>query len=813
MRKIYYILFFLIFIPFMVSSQVITVRDVVTLEPIPGAIISVSGKGSVATDAAGKADVSAMKGQIYLVQALGFNPDSLSVQKLETSQWIVGLHAHNFLTNEVVISANKTAEKRDHVAQQIQVIDRREMLFISQQTSADVLQSTGNVFVQKSQLGGGSPILRGFEANKVLIVVDGIRMNNAIYRGGHLQDVMTLDNTVMDRVEVLYGPGSVIYGSDALGGVMHFYTRNPEFSHDGKVLIKGNAFVRHSTANGEMTGHFDLNVGGKKFSSLTSFSYSDFGDLRQGNVRSPFMLDIWGRTQYVERIGDTDSIVTNSNPNVQVGSAYKQYDLLQKLSFQQNDFVKHSLNFQYSSSSDIPRYDRLTQYRNGKLRFAEWYYGPQERLLAAYQLELSNKNKFYTGAKVSAYYQFNEQSRNTRTRNSVELESQVEKVDVAGINADFFKNSEKHEFRYGAEFYTNLVDSKATGTDITTDSTWNIPTRYPDGGSEMSGLSAYVTHTWKISPSLTLNEGIRGSNVKLNATFVDTTFFPFPVKSIEQNNTALTGNLGLVFRPGKDWRFVLNGSTGFRAPNVDDLAKVFESTGAERDENGVLVVPGNLIIPNPELKPEYTYNMDFAIGKTIDKKVTLEGTAFYTWYQNALTTDATSLNGDSLILYAGDTAMVSTIVNKAEAYLYGFNGQVVAKVHKNFDISSSLTYTYARIIETDGSETPLDHIPPVYGRTSFNLQLKKFRGEFWVMYNGWKRIEDYRLNAEDNEANATALGMPAWYTLNLRTSYQVNEALTAQIGLENILDQNYRMFASNISAPGRNLMVTFRAKF
>ena len=247
---------------------------------------------------------------------------------------------------------------------------------------------------------------------------------------------------------------------------------------------------------------------------------------------------------------------------------------------------------------------------------------------------------------------------------------------------------------------------------------------------------------------------------------------------------------------------------------MDDLSKVFETAGAVRDPITLaLTQMGNLIVPNPNLKPEYTYNADFGISKTIQKKVTIETTSFYTFYRNAITTGRGTLYGDSLTIYNGDTAIVSTSVNAAKAFLYGFSGQFTAHLNGILDISSSINYTYARIKDGDNDETPLDHIPPVFGRTSLNLQLNKFRGEFWVMYNGWKRIGDYRLGAEDNEANATALGMPAWYTLNLRGTYQISKFLSAQVALENILDQNYRQFASNISASGRNFMFTLRARF
>ena len=129
-----------------------------------------------------------------------------------------------------------------------------------------------------------------------------------------------------------------------------------------------------------------------------------------------------------------------------------------------------------------------------------------------------------------------------------------------------------------------------------------------------------------------------------------------------------------------------------------------------------------------------------------------------------------------------------------------------------FSLQSSVVYTYGRI-QSSSADTPLDHIPPVYGRTGITVQQKKFRGEFSVLYNGWKRIADYRLNAEDNEAYATTDGMPAWYTLNARGSYQLNKQFQLMVGLENILDVNYRVFASNISGAGRNITFTLRGRF
>jgi len=808
--------FFLISALFLCGNAVaqnVVVRDKTTLQPLVGVVITdQSGTKSFQTDFRGSADVTPfIDGSFISFDFVGYFSEITTYNDLKASNWTLLMSESSYYMKEIVVSASKFEEKASDIPQQVQVVSRNDMRFLSQQNSGDVLAQTGNVFVQKSQMGGGSPILRGFEANKVLMVIDGVRMNNAIYRGGHLQDIITIDNNILDKIEVVNGPGSVVYGSDALGGVMHFYTRNPEYSSDEKLNVKAGAYARFSSANNENTGHIDFNLGGKKFASLTSFTYSNFGDLRQGNVRNPYTQGYWGRTEYVEIINGVDSIVKNENPNVQVGSAYKQYDLFQKFAFKQSATVEHILNFQFSTSSDVPRYDRLTQYRNGKLRFAEWYYGPQERLFAAYELRLSGKTKAYDNARIIGSFQTQEQSRNVRTRAKTGLESQLENVTVMAVNADFVKELKgENELRYGAEFTYNDVQSTATSKDIETGEEEKIATRYPDGGSSMQSLAVYATHAWEISPKFILSDGIRFSNVQLDATFNDKTFFPFPFNAINQNNSGLNGNLGLVYKPEPSWKISLVSSTGFRVPNVDDLAKVFESVGATRDpDTNELVELGNLVIPNPDLKPELTYNLDFGISKTIDHKVTVSATGFYTLYKNALTTGPATLNGESVVLFAGDSANVVTTINAADGFLYGANGMITAQLNDKFSFSSTLNYTYARIT-IDGEETPLDHIPPVYGKTSMNLQFKKFRGEFFVMYNGWKRIEDYRLAAEDNEANATEYGMPAWYTLNLRTSAQLNKYASLQVGLDNILDVNYRQFASNISAPGRNLVVTLR---
>lgn len=147
-----------------------------------------------------------------------------------------------FTLKEVTIAANKTEQSLIEVPNQIQILKSNEIAAIQAQSTADVLANTGNVFVQKSQMGGGSPVLRGFEANRILLVVDGVRMNNLIYRGGHLQNVITLDNNILDRTEIVFGSGSTIYGSDALGGTIHFFYKKSKFFFQRHCFSQGKFF-------------------------------------------------------------------------------------------------------------------------------------------------------------------------------------------------------------------------------------------------------------------------------------------------------------------------------------------------------------------------------------------------------------------------------------------------------------------------------------------------------------------------------------------------------------------------------------------
>ncbi|MBL7707560.1 MAG: TonB-dependent receptor, partial [Chitinophagaceae bacterium] len=544
--------------------------------------------------------------------------------------------------DEVTVYSNKFAEKKKNIAQKIDVISSKTIAKTNAQNTGDLLVATGNVFVQKSQQGGSSPVIRGFEANRVLLVVDGIRLNNAIYRAGHLQNVITVDQNMLESVEVMQGPSSTIYGSDALGGVVSFRSKSPKLSATGQLKTTGTAFVRYSSANKEKTGHVDVSLGGKKFGWLQSYNYSDFDDMKMGTHYPNKYPNFGRRDSVIRNIDGIDYVTGNNDSRVQEFSGYKQWDITQKLLFKPNEKVSHTLNLQFSNSSDVPRYDRLQDKRyfnaatGTTLRYAEWYYGPQKRLLGAYELN-AKKLGLLDEFRVNLNYQDIEESRNQREyRRYDRLDSRVENLKVAAFNVDGKKTWGNHELVLGIDGQLNDLQSTATRTNINTGAVSKLDTRYPDGKNNMNYFGVFAQHLVKMKGGkLVLNDGIRLQTISLRSGIVDNSFFNFPFTEIEQNPFAVTGNIGLVYMPSEGGRITANISSGFRAPNIDDLARIFESSTATR----------RLIVPNPNIKPEYTYNFDLGLTQNINDKVQFEFTGFYTLFRNAIAPAPFKLNG------------------------------------------------------------------------------------------------------------------------------------------------------------------------
>lgn len=632
------------------------------------------------------------------------------------------------------------------------------------------------------------------------MILDGVKMNNLIYRAGHLQDIVKTDPLMMERLEVLFGPSTTIFGSDALGGVIYMKTKSPTFSNDDHFKMRTELFTGYSSAANAFNAHANINYGNRRWAGLTAFSFVDFDDLKSGTQQNPFADTLYGlREYYVGHGSSTDSLIKNDNDYIQRFSGYSQYDLIQKLSFRQNDKIQHNLNIQYSTSSDVPRYDRLTDPNDKNvLNSAEWYYGPQKRLLAAYDVNI--QTAFLDQFQIGLNYQNLEESRHNRNFRAPAINHRIENVQVIGININGLKKWTKHELRFGLDAQLNDLKSTANKENISNGSITKLDTRYPDGINKMNNLDLYWSHLWKMHKRWHVVDGFRIGYSSLHSTLVDTALlFRLPYTDIKQNTPVYSGNIGLLYFPNEQLKLSFLTSSGFRVPNVDDLAKIF---GTSR---------GKVIVPNKDLKPEKTLNYDLGIQYVFSDKVNFEQHVYYTDFYDIAVVDSFQLNGQDYIIYDDQLTKVFANQNRDRAFIYGYSGTLTNRWTSSIKSILSLNYTFGRLKTTNG-DVPLDHIPPLNFRAAVDYAKNKWNADITFNYAASKKLKDYSTSGEDNLQYATEDGMPAWMCFDLHAKYDLNSRIALKGGIENILDTQYRTFASGINAPGRNFIVGIRIK-
>ena len=811
-------LFFILFTSISVNAQKIKVLEFGTNFPIENvAIFNDDNSKLIYSNKKGIADISKFNEKdVVSFNHLSFIEYDILKRDLVALKFTIYLHKKSQELNEIILSASKGKEKRRRIAEQIDVIGKESIVKMASQTSADLLANLPGIRVQKSQFGGGSPVLRGMEANKVLLVIDGIRMNNAIYRTGHLQNSITVSPNILDRVEVIFGPTSVIYGSDALGGVIHYYTKTPKISSKNK--INTSIYNRFSSINNEFTTSGNIELRFKKWASFTNISYSKFGDLKMGKSRN-HGYENWGKVFNYSNNSNTyynPNPVINTNPNIQKNTGYNQTDILQKLVIPLTKKDNLIFNFQYATSSNINRFDKLNEYKDGTLKYAEWHYGPQNRLLFSSQLKMNPQKKWLQKGNITAAYQNIKESRIQRKFSSLNRSYRKENVDVFSLNGDFFVPLTKESNRilsYGFAFAYNKVNSNAYGKTLNVlgnkiigfNDNFTVQSRYPDGGSSYTNAAFYVNYRQDISEKSTLNTGIRYSANFLKAKWLDDTFITLPKSQINLNNSALTATIGYAYKPSKNWQINSVISSGFRSPNLDDIGKI-------REKNG------NVTVPNISLKPEYAYNFEINGLKYFNnRKFNMGLSMYYTLLNNYITRDYFEVNNSSTIIYDGDEGNVVANVNKGNAYILGGTYSFTGKINKYLISKASLTYTKGKAYDT---HKPLSSIPPLFGSFEIGYQKNKFEASINWKFNATKKLKDYNLiegidNIEQTPFNYntnTFEGNPSWSILNLNTNYRFNNNITGFFKIDNIFDIHYKEFASSISNYGRNFTFSILIK-
>jgi hemoglobin/transferrin/lactoferrin receptor protein len=797
-----YFLFLLVGTGPFALAQELRVLDYESQQAISGVqIFDKKSKASTSTTEMGTASISVFQGKNPLTfSRLGYKSKTLSWDELEAVNYLIYLESSSLTLATTVISASRWNQNEADVSGKVRQLDSEWLDLRNPMTTADWLGSSGEVFVQKSQLGGGSPMIRGFSANRLLYSIDGVRMNTAIFRSGNLQQVISIDPFSLQNTEVLFGPGAVMYGSDAIGGVMVFETLRPD--HENQQL-KGNVVSRFSSAFSEETFHADFSYGKGKWAFVTSASYFDFGDLKMGKNKGQAS---YLRNSYVERINGIDQEITNPNPRKQIGTGYKQVNLMQKISFKASENSTIDYAFHYSSTGDIPRYDRLIEKRDGKLRFARWDYGPQRWMMQQLNWKTTKSTKSYDQAKITAASQLFEESRIDRRMGNATQFERIEKVQASSLNADFIKTLfQSHFLNYGFEAVINQVDSKGKAVNISNQQVSAASARYPN--STWTSWAVYANYAAPISPKWKMQSALRYNINGIDTDFTNNlNFYPLPVLQFKDDYHSLTGNLGFVYQADPSFSISPQVATGFRAPNVDDMGKIFDSQ------------PGSLLVPNPQLRPEYAYNAELNLNKVLYGILKLDVTGYYTWLDKAMVRRPTTFNGQAELLYDGELSQLFSLQNAAFAEVKGIQAGFELALSRQLLLSSN--YNWQKGIEEldDKSSSPSRHAAPAFGASKLRLHGKKGTLELSAQYSAAMPFEKMpqeeigkpAIYATDTNGKPYS---PSWMIINLAARIPITSTIQINAGIENLGDLQYRGYSSGIVSPGRNFQLSLKGTF
>ena len=781
-------------------SQNLTIIDE-NNKPVIGASIFSDFSNYETTDKNGNVSLDKFsRSDTLTIKQYGFKEEKLPKSKLKDT--LILLY-DNELLDEVVISASKFSQKFREVPKKVTQINRSMIEFTNPMTSADLLERGGYVYIQKSQLGGGSPMIRGLSTNRLVLSVDGVRLNNAIFRSGNIHNVISISPMNIENTEVIMGSASVLYGSDAIGGVMNFYTKKAKLSNDSNPNILININSRYSSASNEKMYHIDFNYGLEKIAFLSSFSKSDFDDLTMG-IHGP---SDYLRPNYVTQnsAGD-DVLVTNSKPRVQRNTGYSQTNFMQKVLYEPNEDLSIDIGIHFSKTGNIPRYDRLIRTNeNEGLYYSEWYYGPQEWLLINSQLTyIPKETKFYDELKFGSSFQRFSESRNSRRFSDSFLKSREEELDIFSLNLDFFKKiSENSNITYGLEMIENKVGSFAKSINISDLSETPISTRYPDNSS-LNSLGLYINYKTKIIEDVFFQSGVRYSSTVLKSDLSQNNiYYDFMYENTTLENGAFVGGIGLswVRNIYNNWKFNIN--TAFRSPNIDDLAKVFDSE------------PGSVVVPNPDLKPERSFGLEFGGYFRTKNNIELDFSSYVTYlYNSFIRDDFTLSNGVSEIIYDGELSQIQALQNSSKSFIYGIEFGINMFLNKNFRMKSQHNLIAGYELDDLPFGMPVRHIPPNYGNFHLIYNNGDFTIDTYLNYNSKisfnnlaesERAKPY-MYALDENGNPYS---PSWMTFNVRSKYSFSKMLNINFTVENITNKLYRPYSSGISAPGINFIFSF----
>lgn len=555
------------------------------------------------------------------------------------------------LHESVTVTAVRDDARAFDVPRSITVIESSALDERLPRTTPEALWDAPGVFVQKTNHGGGSPYLRGLVGNQVLVMVDGIRLNNATFRYGPNQYLATVDPANIDRIEVVRGSGSVLYGSDAMGGVINIITRRP-VGVGQPFAVRGGATTKVMSSGMEQSGRFHLAVTGETVGIVGGLSARRFGDLHAGGG-----LGIQAPSGYDEVAGDlrTEWLVTARQ--------------------------RVTLAYQHNYQADVPRFDQVAQ-----RGFARYSFDPQVRQLGYLRYERNSPNPWWATVRATASLHRTTEQREYQSRTSSILTIEQDRVFTGGVSVEVQSRPRPSlSLVSGLDYYHDGVESVRRDRDQTTGQSRDRRGQYSNGAT--AGSAAVFTHATVTGSRWRGDAGVRLSHFNVSAP--DPAFGSAGIAP-----TTATGSAGVALALADGLRIFASVAQAFRAPNIDDLSSLGQfDFGVE--------------VPSPALQPESSVTVEGGIKWRADA-----GSASVSVYRTSLdqlidrvrgTFDGSPMIGNQPVYQRA---------NAGSAFIRGVEADGEFGLTSSLTVSGSLMYTYG---QATSRNEPMRRIPPLNG--------------------------------------------------------------------------------------------------
>jgi len=652
---------------------------------------------------------------------------------------------------EMVVTAARVEREVFQTPLAISVIDDKTLEESNVTATPDAFKYTEGVYIQKTNLGGGSPFIRGLTGKQVLIMVDGIRLNNSFYRFGPHQYLNTIDPRSIERIEVVRGPSSVLYGSDALGGVINIITKK----RTDLAQASDNDFFLAAT--------YDSATAGTSYADKTG-GYALRAQL-EGN-RESFGWFIGASTKSYSDLEGGGDIGT------QIPSGYTESAFDLKLNNELMPGRELLLGVQYLQQNDVPKTSEVTL--DGKVQFN---YEPQERTLV--YLNYADKN---TGLfdDMQLNISFNRQLEGEDIIVELPIQTTEEtEVQTLGASAQFSNSlGDSQRITYGIEYYGDDYSTEKQRFNLDTGDVESIKPGVPDGATYES-LGAFLQDEIRAGKYLEFIAGLRFSQFEAEGELEHPTE---GTTTLQLDTDKTTGSLQALIKLSPQVNLVAGAAQGFRAPNMEDFFGRVDFSSE---------------IPNTNLEPEESTNMELGI-KYFTESTFAELFVYNTDYENLINRVDTQ---DAL----GNP--VKQRQNIDEATIKGVEANLQHEFNRHWRFRLNAAWTEGR----DADDKPLRRIPPL----NANLQVRyTHTPNWWVQLESqWAAKQDELSGGDISDARIPEGGTPGYTVFSLKTGWKRTDNELLLLTLENLSDKEYKTHGSGLYAPGQSVVLSYELKF